>query len=127
MRARLLEPSEYHKIEQTNIPQLTPYVRPEDYRVLVLEDQGEIVASMMVLRATLWEGAWIAPKHRGNAGVMRRLLRSAAEIAEKWSDWVFAGAADSHVLGLLGRIGAQELPITWSVVRLRGEKCRFLS
>lgn len=121
---RVLPPHEWPKVEQSGIAALAKYVRPEDIRVVAVEDDsGKVVACMGVLRAVHLEGAWIDPEYR-NAGVTRALLRASNAVAAEWAgDMVFAGAADEHMRDVLDRLGASSLPVEWYVLRLGGDEC----
>ena len=53
-------------------------VNPQSVMVAAVEDDdGEIAASVYVLRVTHFEGLEIKPKYRGNAGIWRALLKQA--------------------------------------------------
>jgi len=119
MITRILPKEEYGRLERTGIPQL-PKVRSEDVTIVVVEDEEKIIASMMVLRATYFEGAWIDPDHR-NAGVTRGLLDLASEVAQmRGSQWVFVGAADDHMRSILDRLGAAKLPMDSYILNVGG-------
>lgn len=112
MKARVLPPEEWDRLGVTNLPPITPYVRPQDIEVVVVEDGDKIVASMAVMRLTHFEGAWIDPQYRGNAGLVRMLLHSATEEARAWTDnWVIAGAADDRMRDILARLGGVKIPM----------------
>jgi len=122
MRARVLPTEEYARLERTGIP-LFPRVRPEDVSVVVVEDEEKVIASMTVLRASHFEGAWIDPEHR-NAGVTNALLELSKDVARcQGSEWVFAGAADDQMRGILGRLGANKVEMDLYVLDLGGGEC----
>jgi hypothetical protein len=101
-----------------------PGVRPDDVRVVVVEQGDTVVAALTVLRATHFEGIWIDPAKR-NGGVTRALLRGAMTEARQWTDdWVFAAAADDRMRDVLDRIGGIRLPIDSYVLSLGGDACR---
>lgn len=112
MKARTLGPEEWGLIEKDGMPPLFPFVDPANVDVVAVEDEGEIVACMTVLRVTHFEGLWIAPSRRGNAGVLRSLLRRGNAIAkERGEQWVMGGAADDAMRGYLGRLGGVAIPM----------------
>lgn len=122
MNARILPPEEWSKLQQP--PAWS--VKPEDISVVVVEDGERIVACMTVLRATHFEGTWVSPDHR-NGGVVRRLLRLASTTARQWgSQWAFTGAADDTMHAILGRMGAEFVPMSTYVIStdFGGSKCR---
>lgn len=109
MRARILRPEEWSRLD--NAP-LLPYVRPENAAVVVVEDDGQIVAALTVLQVTHFEGLWVSPERRGNPGVMRSLLRLASALVSARSEkWVFGGAADDRTRGFMERLGGKQVPM----------------
>lgn len=120
MIARILSPEEWQKVEDLDISQLLPMVRPEDIQVIVVEAEGRIVASMSLLRMTHLEGTWVHPDHR-NAGVVRALLRKASEASAKWTDtFVVTAAATEEVRAILGRMHAKKLEMDSYVLSMKG-------
>jgi hypothetical protein len=118
--ARVLPAAEYGRLDAlTGLPPFAPFFRPEDLEVLVVEDEGRIVASVAVMRVTHYEGWWIAPEYRGNAGLVRRLMKRAVTVARKWSDgWVWAFADTPLMNDLLARLGGNRLPVETFVLSL---------
>ena len=116
MNARILRPDEWDKLEPASV-KLAGTVRPECVAPVVVERDGEIVAALLVLRVPHFEGLWIKPEFRGNAGVFRALLRLAYAVARQWSKgWAFAGAADDKMRGILPRLKANKVEAdTWCV------------
>jgi len=126
-QARVLPPEEWDRLEKAQIPDLWRYTRPEDCEAIVVEDDGAIVASMLVLRITHLEGLWIAPERRGDVGVTRKLLRATVEAASRWAwYWAIAGAADDRMRGILGRVGGRKLEMDSYMIPLGRETCRSL-
>jgi hypothetical protein len=100
---------------------------PDCVSVVVVEEGGEIVGEMGVMRAAHFEGVRIAPEWRGNAGVTRALLRAAWEQAAEWSgDWFLAHAEDGRVGGLLERLGGRQIPVLTYMMpaQFQEETCR---
>ena len=121
MSARVLPPEEWDRLDDPRLPvPFVPYVNPENAEVVVVEQDGRIVAMMTVFKATHIEGPWIDPEARG-LGVTRSLLRRATELArEDGSRWVYAGAADDRMRGILGRLKAVQIPMDTYVMPLGG-------
>lgn len=119
MRARVLPPEEWEKV--SDVPLLLNYSKPEDVRVVVVEDkEGRVVGQMVVLRIAHLEGAWIDPEHR-NAGVVGALLKKTCETAQPWANkHVLAGAADENMVRILARIGAVHLPLQFYALGIGG-------
>lgn len=126
MIARVLPKDEWGRMKDPDLPVLLPFLDPEEVRIVVIEEAGEIVASVAVMRITHYEGLWIDPKH--GLGVMRALRRKAAATAETWANgWVMAGAADDRMRDVLGRMGAAPIPLETFMLNLGGESCRLQS
>ena len=95
-------------------------VNPEDVRVVVVEDGGEIVATMAVLRVPHWECFWMAPEKVGNAGVTRALLKAAlTEAAEFAPHWILANSDSEQTNKTLQRLGGEWLPVHTYMLRFR--------
>lgn len=94
MKARILSHEEWGRINSPSLPELLPYVEPENIAVVVVEDDtGEIVASVAALHVTHFEGLWIRPEYRGNASVVRSLIRELYAVPRSRNEhWAFATA-----------------------------------
>lgn len=113
MIARVLPPEEWGRLDH---PPALPGIRPGDIIVNVVEDKGEILGGMTVLRATLFEDFWLKSE---NPGVGRALMRASIRTARHWTDdWVFAGAADEQMTQLLKRVGGIQLPMELYILAL---------
>ena len=113
MMARLLEPGEWGRVEGSGLSTLLPFVAPQNIAIVGVEDRGDLAASVAALQVTHFEGLWIDPKHRGNAGVFRSLIRQAYAIPRaRGEKWALGGAADgdSKMAGVCSRLG-RELPL----------------
>jgi len=115
MRARILKPEEWGRINSPELPELLPYTEPENISVVVVEDDaGEIVASVAALQVTHFEGLWIKPEYRGNAGVFRALIHQAYMVPRARSEqWVFGGAekGNEQMGTLCKRLGGHPLSV----------------
>ena len=115
MKARILKPEEWGRINSPELPELLPYVEPENIAVVVVEDDaGEIVASVAALQVTHFEGLWINPEYRGNAGVFRSLIRQAYAVPRSRDEhWVLGGAGmgDDQMGALCKRLGGHPLSV----------------
>lgn len=115
MRVRILRPEEWHRINTPGLPAMLVYTEPQNISVVVVEDDaGEIVASVCALQVTHFEGLWIKPEERGNAGVFRSLIRQAYEIPRSRKEsWVFGGAENGNdqMNALCEDLGGQPLPV----------------
>ena len=111
MTTRILDASEWGRpgLVPTNLPVLLRYCDPKDARVVVVEDGGEIVASLAVLRMTHFEGLWIEPARRGNAGVASALMRAAFPVAREWGDWAMGWASTETMRDVMRRLGGAQI------------------
>lgn len=119
MKARILPPEEWSRINSPSLPELLPYCEPRNIAVCVVENEDEILASVCALQVTHFEGLWIKPEHRGNAGVFRSLIREAYAVPRaRHEQWVLGGAADGdeRMDTLCGRLGGQRLPLKFYVM-----------
>lgn len=122
MIARILRPEEWGRLERPHIPPLTPYVRPEDMAVVVVEDGDRIAACVSVMRVTHFETLWIDHEYRGNAGVGRALLRQAVAVSKAWgSRWAFGGIEDDRMRGFIERLGGVHVPLQFYALPAGGE------
>ena len=108
MRTRVLPKEEWGRLSETELPCLLEKVKPEDADVLVVEDGDRIVGCVAAVRVTHLEGLWIAPNYRGNAGLGRRLVRSAQGIVRRCG-WVVSGVASDCMRDVMERLGAVKL------------------
>jgi len=120
MKARILGPEEWGRLEmEVQAQPLLPHVLPRNMAVVVVEDEGQIVGAIQVAQVTHFEGLWIKPCFRGNAGVMRALLRQAVAIPQgRGEHWVLGGAADMRMQDLNERLGGKKLPVDFYALRV---------
>ena len=122
--ARILSPEEWPRMEDRDISALLPFIEPENIHLVVVEDEsGQIVASVGVLQTTHFEGLWIAPEHRGNAGVFRSLIRKAYSIPRGRNEhWAFGGAKsdDERMKSLCRKLGGTQMPIEFFAISVEG-------
>lgn len=103
---------------------LTAYSAPENIALVVVEsDEGEILAACAVLSITHFEGLWIKPEERGNAGVFRSLLRMGYALPQcRGEKWALGGAedGDERMKGLCHKLGGKELPLKLFAIPVGG-------
>lgn len=120
MKARVLRPEEWQRLDRPGLPDLLAYTEPQNTAVVVVENgAGEIVASVCALQVTHFEGLWLKEEHRGNAGVFRSLIRQAYALPRSREEhWVFGGAEDGNdQMGeLCSRLGGHPLPVKFYVM-----------
>lgn len=101
MTTRILPPEEWSKVAHTDIAAFLAHAEPRDVQIVVVEDEGCIVACWSVLRVTHLEGVWIDPAFRRHFGVARRLLEATLRTAREWGGWAFTGAQTDDVRRLI--------------------------
>lgn len=76
MRERILPRAEWHRLDiNPDLRSVWPFLRPEDTRVVVVEDDaGEILATWMVVRTVHVEGVWVREDYRKRSTRLVRLL-----------------------------------------------------
>lgn len=111
MEARILPPSEWTRLDGTDIAKAIPYHHAEDITVVVVEDDGEIVATWAVLRVVQMEGVWIRPDHRKRGRAAVKLLDKTFEVAQSLAPYMaFTGSQSEEVSHLLTKhLGALKL------------------
>lgn len=108
---RILPSAEWHRLDAQS-EAFCASVNPSDVAPVVVEDEGEIVARMLVVRVPHLEGFWIAPEKAGNAGVTRALLRAATVKAREWAPyWIHVNAESEAMCDTLIRLGGELLPV----------------
>ncbi len=111
MITRILPPAEWHRLVGTEAESIVPGLDPVDTRVLVVEADGEIVGTWVLLRMVHAECVWIAPAHRKRASVAVRLLTGMGDLARAWGvRSVWTGALTPDVMALIDRIGGVPIP-----------------
>lgn len=125
MKTRVLKPEEWGKFEGDQLPPMFPYVSPENVDIVAVEDdEGSLIACMTVLRVTHFEGAWVNPAHKG-AGATRAMLRLASAIAQsRGEQWVFGGANEDTMRGILQRMGGRHVPMELFALWVGDEGCQ---
>jgi hypothetical protein len=97
---------EWSRLEGLTTGEFLPYVNKDAVSILVLEDETEIMAAMMVMKVTHLEGFYVSPKLTKNGGSLRGALRTLwAEtfaIAKSWgSRWAMAAARTDQMRAVL--------------------------
>lgn len=109
--ARVLAPEEWPLMTTPELRTYLSLTRPEDTQVVVVEDQGRVIAQWAVLRIVHLEGLWIDPAYRNRVGVARRLLAMTLTVARRWApEWVMTGADSAPIRRMLTRFGAEPVP-----------------
>lgn len=119
--SRVLPQDEWFRLDVTQFAQIAPTLRPDDVQVIVVEDEGKIVSSMVAMRIVHLESLWIDPEYRGHPTLAKKLLRQALESVSKWAaSWVWGCSDTDHMDDIIKRVGGQKLPVDSYKIPLRG-------
>lgn len=111
MSWRFLPPEEWPRLKGTEAETLWPVLSPESARVIVVEEDGEIVATWTAMRVVHMECIWVKPSHRGRLGVVRGLLAGLRHVAAEWDlRGVVTSSLNAMVSDLIRRFGGSPLP-----------------
>lgn len=106
MTTRLLPPSEWAKLAGTELGGLA--LDPETTRVLVIEQDGQIIACWALLQVLHAEGVWIHPEHRRKGRTAARLWQGMRELVTSTGALaVVTSAVDTDVRALIERQGGR--------------------
>ena len=111
MTIRILPPSEWSRLEGTELDLARPFLPTEDTQVLVVEQDGVIVGCWAVIRYVHVEGLWIHPDHRRRGRVLRWLLTGMQRVAGALGvKAVLTAAVTDEVRALILGAGGTQLP-----------------
>lgn len=123
MTSRELPIAEWPKLDGTELGSVWRVFDPDQTRVIVVEDDGQIVGCWSLFNVVHCEGIWIAPDHRKQGAVARRLLRMLTMTARSMgARAVVTSALTENVADLAKRIGANPLPGEHFVMPIRQER-----
>lgn len=115
MKARILEPKEWERLFETELPVLLPFTAPERAQVVVVEEGDRIVGAWAVLTVVHLEGFWLAPEYRRNrtgVDIANRLITLTKYVARKLAPWAITNANDDNVRSLIQKtLRAQRLAV----------------
>jgi len=128
LTTRLLPPEEWDRLRA-----IEPFASkglprdPAEWRILVIERDGQLVGTCSLFTAVHWDCWWVDPAARGKGGVLFALLRAAMQLlATAQITTVYTGAedGDDDVAALLehfgftpasGRLFVLEMPVAQEV------------
>jgi hypothetical protein len=106
--ARMLPKEEWHKLEVNGLGSILPDFHDKDVFPVVVEQDGEIVATAMAVRMVHFECLWVKPG--SNAGVVRALMRMLYSVGSFFGKVALAQSSRDNVLRILSRLkGSQPL------------------
>jgi len=112
MIARLLPPEEWTRLAGTEAEEFVPYLKQDAAKVIVVEQDGAIIACQVLQPILHAEGIWIHPDHRKRSSAGRRLWDMVKSTAREHFgvQWMATGCASADVERLLAHVGAVKLP-----------------
>jgi hypothetical protein len=111
MTPRILPPEEWHRLKGTEAERLWPMLSPDHSRVVVVEEDGEIVGCHVLVWLLHAECLWIAPEKRAKASVARRLWQGVQDVVvASNAHAVITAAVDDRVRGLIATAGGSVIP-----------------
>ena len=113
MTHRELPPEEWPRLVGTELEAVWPHLQPAWARVLVVEDEGQIVGCWAALLMVHAEGVYIAPDHQKRGAVARHLWRGMRQmIQQSWqASRVLTASRSPEVSALLEAHGALKLDV----------------
>lgn len=120
MRSRILPPVEWPRLAGTEAETIWPALNPARTRIVVVEQDGQIVGCHVLSLVLHAECLWIHPAHRGRTGVARRLWGAVLQTARCvfQAQTIATAATSDDVRRLLTHVGAIDLPGTHHVIPL---------
>jgi hypothetical protein len=107
----VLPPAEWPRLKGTELESVWPHLHADRATVLVVECDGHIVATWMLVTIVHAEGLWIAPAFRKRTSVARRLwLAMRRAVRERGVLTIATSAVTDEVRELLDHAGAVKLP-----------------
>lgn len=119
MSVRVLPASEWDRLPET--PHIAYAVPPQDSRLVVLEENGEIVGTLFVARVTHFENLWLSPSKRGNAKAAMELVEEAYRQARSFgSTWAWGASDTDKASAIIKRVGGKELAVKTFIIPIGG-------
>lgn len=116
--ARRLPPEEW-EAKLVGTPLHHQPLDPEHTLIMVVEEDGQVVACWAALTCVHLEGLWSAPEGRGGAGRARALLEAmAGELTKVGVAEAITTAIDPKVEGLIAHVGGRQIPGSQWVIPL---------
>jgi N-acetylglutamate synthase-like GNAT family acetyltransferase len=123
--SRILPRDEWSKLAGTEAGAFADRLPVDSASLLVVEDDGQIVATWALVSMVHAEGLWIAPSHRGRFGVVKRLLAGMRAMARSIGcPAVQTAALSSDVADFIARLGGAPLPGQAFVLPLESSACQ---
>lgn len=110
MVTRVLHPSEYEKLENFSVSQISNSL-PIGARVIVVEHEGKVVGTWSLIPYYHLECMEVVEAHRGKGKVARKLLSFMFSLlASLKLEAVITSCIDEVTEGMIKKLGGSELP-----------------
>jgi GNAT superfamily N-acetyltransferase len=121
LTSRILPPHEWPRLACTELEAVYPHLNPDDADVVVVEDDGRVVACWALLRVYHVEGVWVHPDYRKRGRVAGRLLEAMRGLCKRLKiGRVVTAAQSDDVRQLIVHLRGQVLPGDHFVIPLEG-------
>jgi hypothetical protein len=119
---RVLPPAEWSRLQGTELDGVTAHL-PPTAQIVVVEQDGAIVACWAAFNVLHVEGIWIAPAHRRSGSVARRLLRAMRQVVASFGcRSAMTAALTDEVDGFITRLGGTRVPGTHFLLPFEGDR-----
>ena len=124
MTSRLLPPEEWSRLAGTDLETVWPLLPPTAH-IVVVEDEGQIVACWSLFPVWHVEGLWTAPTHRAQPSVVFRLIGAMKRLLKtEGARSVYTAACSDEVRALITRFGGTRVPADGYMLPLGESSCQ---
>jgi N-acyl-L-homoserine lactone synthetase len=117
LTTRILPSAEWAKLAPTALEHVWEVLRAGTDRVIVIEEDGQVVGCWTLIPTVHVEGIWIHRNQRARGNVARRLLHAMQDEAQKMgATAVVTSSLTDEIADLAVRLGAEVLPGTHFVL-----------
>jgi hypothetical protein len=129
LTSRELPPTEWPRLDGTELERMWPVLDPDHATVVVVEDEaGMIVGTWAVMAVVHAEGFGVSLAHRQDSRVLRLLMKTGHRVMARLGIASFVTAASTPEMATyLTRLQGIELPARFFTVPLRGTFGRIAS
>lgn len=121
MRARVLPVEEWPRLAGTDAETVWPMLDPQRTAIVVVEDQGVIVAHHILLFVLHAEALWVHPDYRGTTTAAGRLWQAVKRaVAGCGSRGFVTASMSAQVEALIAHVGGVEVPGKQFVINVEG-------
>jgi hypothetical protein len=111
MHARLLPVDEWPRLTGTELEQVWPHLNDDHARIVVVEQDGQIIGCWSAIRYWHVEGAWVHPAHRKRGRVVQYAIALMfSTLRALGAGAVLTGSLTEDTDALIRHLGGNELP-----------------